>query len=339
MDREQTFAVGAVLVVGVALLSAVLAPGVLADPTSDEGPVRPGHVEVVGAAVSTGEVTGQRAELTLHATLRHRGNPTENVSVRFRAIDTESGLLAAEKRIQVGAMRNEGERAVPATLTVEREGGYRLEAVVYRNDTRIDSFARTVSGVSALTPAYAESNVSFTDDAVLDPVSVSVVETSDDRTTLELGGWLTAAGPSEGDDLSLTFVVRQAESNVVAARTTVEAGDIREGRSRMVTAQVSVPSEYNYYIDAVLTRDGVIIDTATGVVNLDPTETIDANRTEREVEFNAGEFAETGGTEAPERTPAEAMTEGEVRTEAPGFGPAVAVGALLAAVLLVRWRR
>lgn len=333
MDRERTLVGGAVLVVGIALLGAVVAPGVLADP-SDEGPIRPGDIAVVDAAVSTGEVTGQHAELTLHTTIRHRGNPTENVSVRFRAIDTDSGLLEAEKRVNVGTLRSDGEREVPATLTVARESGYRLEAVVYRNDTRVDSFARTVRGVSALTPGYADSNVSFTEDSVLEPVSVSVVEATEDRTTLELGGWLSAIGPNRGNDLTVTFVVRQAESNVVAARSTVDAGEIREGRSRMVTTELSVPSEYNYYIDAVLTRDGVIIDTATGVVNLDPTETIDANRTEREVEFDAGEFAET---ETPDREPR--ATQGQTVTETPGFGPVVAVAALLVAALLARWRR
>jgi PGF-CTERM protein len=336
MDRERILAGGAVLVVGVALLGALVGPGVLADP-GDEGPIRPGRVDVVdpAAAVSTGEITGQHAELTLHTPLRHYGNPTENVSVRYRAIDTDSGLLVDETRVQVGTMTGDGEREVRGTLTVPREGGYRLEATVYRNDSRVDGYSQSVRGVSALTPEYARSNVSFTEDAVLDPVSVSIVEAGEDRTTLELGGWLTAMGPSEGSDLSVTFIVRQAESNVVAERATVDAATLREGRSEMVTTEVSVPSEYNYYIDAVLTRDGVIIDTAAGVVNLDPTETIDRNQTERDVEFEAGDFDEEERTDRePER---ERRTE--TVTSTPGFGPVVAVLALLGAVLLARWRR
>lgn len=335
MDRERTLAGAAVLLVGIALLGAAVAPGVLADP-SDDGPIRPGAVNVVDSAVSTGDITGQRAELTLHTTIRHRGNPTENVSVRFRAVDTDSGLLVDETTTQVGDLRSDGEREVMGTLSVPREGGYRLEATVYRNDTRVDSLRREVRGVSALTPAYAESNVSFTEDAVLDPVSVSVVEASADQTTLRLGGWLTAEGPSDGADLSVTFIVRQAESNVVAARETVDSADLREGRSEMVTAEVTVPSEYNYYIDAVLVRDGVIVDTAPGVVNLDPTETIDANRTQQDVEFEAGDFADEEGTQEPEY---ERATEQGTVTETPGFGPVVAILALLGMALLARWRR
>jgi PGF-CTERM protein len=206
---------------------------------------------------------------------------------------------------------------------------------VYRNDTRVSGYSRTVRGVSALTPEYARSNVSFTEDAVLDPVSVSIVEAGEAQTTLELGGWLTAMGPSEGSDLSVTFIVRQAESNVVAERATVDAATLREGRSEMVTTEVTVPSDYNYYVDAVLTRDGVIIDTAAGVVNLDPTETIDRNQTEREVEFEAGDFDEE---EATDREPEQERAT-ETSTTTPGFGPAVAVVALLGAALLARWRR
>jgi PGF-CTERM protein len=331
MDSNRVLAGVAVVVVAVALLAAAVVPGAVTAP--DDDPIRPGPVRVVDADIATGEITGQTAELELFATLDHRGNTAENVTVLFEATDAESGLLEASEEVRVGDLTAEGERRVSTTLSVPRDGGYELEGVVYRNGTRVDEFTRQISGVEALTPAYAESNVSFVDDPVLQPVSVSIADAGEDRTTLELGGWLTAAGPSEADSLSVTFVLRQAESNVVAARTSVEAGGLREGRSEMVTTEVSVPSEYNYYVDAVLTRDGVIVDTAGGVVNLDPTETLERDQTQQEVEFDASDF-ESG--EAPADRPAE--TEATA-AQTPGFGPIVAVVALLSAGLLARRRR
>jgi len=331
MDNERALLGGAAVVVVAALLTAAVVPGAVAPP--DDDPVRPGPVRVVDADIATGEITGQTAELDLFATLDHRGNPAENVTVRFEATDAESGLLVAEDVVTAGDLTAEGERRVSTTLTVPREGGYELTGVVYRNGTRVDEFSRRVSGVEALTPPYAESNVSFVDDPVLEPVTVSIVDASEERTTLELGGWLTAVGPSEADSLSVTFVVRQAESNVVAARTSVDAGGLDEGRSETVTTEVSVPGEYNYYVDAILTRDGVIVDTAGGVVNLDPTETIDRDESRQEVEFNASDFDRDGG-------PPDRQTEtGETAAQTPGFGPAVAVVALLGAGLLARRRR
>lgn len=335
MSRHRTFIAGALVVLVVAAAIAVVVPGVLADPRSDS-PLRPGPVRVVEAPVSVGDVTGQRAALTLHTVLRHDGNPTEDVSVRFRAVDSDSGLLVASKTVDVGTLRGEGETQVNGTLSLAREGGYRLEAVVYRNESRIDNLAREVRGMDALTPAYAESTLSFVDDPVLDPVAVSVDRVENDRTTLTLGGWLTATGPSEASDLTVTFVVRQAESNLVAARTDVPAGTLRKGRTEMVETTVSVPSEYNYYVDAVLTRDGVVVDTATGVVNLDPTRTVSRNVTRENVEFSAGDFA--GGDDRSAATPSE-HRRGAVDAQSPGFGAGVAVVALVAAGLLARRRR
>ncbi|KPN31852.1 PGF-CTERM archaeal protein-sorting signal [Halolamina pelagica] len=331
MDNERALLGGAAVVVVAALLTAAVVPGAVAPP--DDDPVRPGPVRVVDADIATGEITGQTAELDLFATLEHRGNPAKNVTVRFEATDAESGLLVAEDVVTAGDLTADRERRVSTTLTVPREGGYELTGVVYRNGTRVDEFSRRVSGVGALTPPYAESNVSFVDDPVLEPVTVSIVDASEERTTLELGGWLTAVGPSEADSLSVTFVVRQAESNVVAARTSVDAGGLGEGRSETVTTEVSVPSEYNYYVDAILTRDGVIVDTAGGVVNLDPTETIDRDERRQEVEFNASDFDRDG------RRPDQATETGETAAQTPGFGPAVAVIALLGAGLLARRRR
>ena len=333
MDSQQVLAVGAAVVVVGALLAAVAVPGAVADP-GDEGPLRPGPVDVVDADIATEEVTGQTADLRLYATLSHRGNPAENVTVLFKATDAESGLLEAEREVAVGDLTAEGERRVSTVLSVPREGGYELEGIVYRNGSRVDQFSRQVSGVEALTPAYATSNVSFVDDPVLEPVTVSITDAGEERTTLELGSWLTATGPSESDSLSVTFVVRQAESNVVAARETVEAGGLREGRSETVTAEVSVPSEYNYYVDAVLSRDGVIVDTAGGVVNLDPTETVERDQTREEVEFDASDFErEDTPPDRPEGT------TGGTAASAPGFGPVVAAVALLGAGLLARRRR
>lgn len=333
MDREKALAVGAVLVVVGALLAAVAVPAAVTDP-GDDGPLRSGPVSVVDSDIATAGITGQTADLQLYATLDHRGNPAENVTVLFKATNAESGLLEAEREVEVGDLTADSERRVSTTLTVPREGSYRLEGIVYRNGSRVDKFSRQVRGVEALTPEYARSNVSFVEDPVLEPVSVSIQTAEENRTALELGGWLTATGPSETDSLSVTFILRQAESNVVAARTRVDAGGLREGRSETVTADVSVPSGYNYYVDAVLTRDGVIIDTAGGVVNLDPTETLARNQTQQDVEFDAGDFDDDASTDRPRRT-----ESGQTETAAPGFGPVVAVLALLGAGLLARRRQ
>ncbi|MFB6194726.1 MAG: PGF-CTERM sorting domain-containing protein [Haloplanus sp.] len=339
MRRERTLAAAAAVVATVAVVTAALVPGAIADPT-DEGPVRPGPVELVELPISQTEVTGATVTLRVKARLAHRGNPTPNVTVRFRAVDADSGLVATTRTVEVGDVTGDKEVTATTNLTVEREGGYRIEAVVYGAGERMSTGTRTVSNLGALTPPYARSPVRFTDRTALPPVSVSVAAVRDGRATLNVSASLINGGNEPVGDLRVTVVLRQAESNLVAARRTVDVGRIRPGRVAGPSVTVTVPNGYNYYVDARLVRDGVVIDTARGVANLDPQRTISANRTTEDVDLDVSDFTPEGGKGAPERPRA---TDGPVTGGAgPGFGAPAALAGLLALATLAlagRWKR
>ncbi|MEA1930775.1 MAG: PGF-CTERM sorting domain-containing protein [Euryarchaeota archaeon] len=330
MNLEKTVVAAAIVVVVASGVAAVAVPDALADPTDD---LRPGNLDIEEVPISPGAVTGETATLGVEARLSHFGNPTENVTVLFRATDSESNLVATERRVDVGLLEGDRETPVRANLTVDREGGYRIETIVFRDGERVDVATRSVSGLEALTPAYAESNVEFADTGAVQPVSVAIGSADDSEVRLDLSGALTNEGDAQTSDLEVTFTARQAESNVVADRVTVPVGDIRAGRTATVDAEVSVPNEYNYYVDAVLWRDGVHVDSAQSVANLNPSERISADETEEEVAFEASDFESEPGEET-------ARDRGEANTseETPGFGLAVGLVALLATALLARRR-
>ena len=331
MSRERRLAAGAAVVALAALLGVAAVPGVLADPSVDD-PVRPGPVGIAESpAISPGEVDGSTAELTLSTRIGHSGNPTDNVSVRFRAYDAESGLLAAESTVELDELRGDGSVPVNTTLSVPREGGYVVETVVFRDGRVVDRDRTEVSGLAAL-----GTEIRFSDRDAVPPLAVSVdaVDERRNRTTLSVAASLTNTGQEASDDLRLEVILRQADSNLVAARESTTVGGIGPGRTADATTALSVPSGYNYHVDAAVYRDGVLVDTARSVANLDPTETIAANETTREVEFEVGDFA--GGDDADDR-PTEMEAEATVtETNAPGFGPAVAAAALVVATLLAR---
>lgn len=338
MPSERQLVAAAATVAVVSAAAVVLVPGALASPT-DDGPVRPGPVQLVDVAIAENGVTGEAATLTVESRLEHRGPPSPNVTVVVRAVDAGSGLLTAERTVEVGRLTGDRERAVRTNLTVPREGGYRVETTVYVDERRVDAGRRTVQGLSALTPPRAQSTVAFADRGTVPPLSVSVASTDGDRTTLAVTSSLENAGDDPVEDLSVRVVVRQAESNVVAADRTVEAGRVRPGRVGSTAVEVTVPAELNYRVDAVLLRDGVVIDTAATAVSLDPTRTVDADTTEQEVQFEASQF--TRGDPGRERgRPPEATERGATASGAPGFGalaPLVAALAL-AALALARSR-
>lgn len=335
--RTALLAAAAALLVATAV-GAVAAPGAISDPRETNEP--PGRIDIAGATVSPGEVRGETAELRLGTDLRHRGSAVENVTVRHRAIGAESGLLVDETTVDVGDVDFDGERTVNGSVTVEREGGYRIETVVFADGQRREERTTRVAGVAALTPDYADTLVGFTDGSVWPTVAVSVVEADNETATLSASVSVTNRGDEPSDDVDLRLYLRQAESNVIAAEATETVGTVRPGRTDTVTATVEVPAGYNYYVDAALFDDDVLVDETRGVANLNPRETITANETVRDVQFSVEDFErgdDAGGVGGDGADGARDRDASDDST--PGFGPLVALVALVVATLTARRRR
>ncbi|RLM72375.1 PGF-CTERM sorting domain-containing protein [Halorubrum sp. Atlit-26R] len=338
MDTRTALLAAAAALLVASAVGAVVAPGAISDPRATDEP--PGDIRVAGATVAPGDVRGETAELRLGTDLRHRGSPVENVTVRHRAIGAESGLLVDETTVDVGDVDFDGERTVNGTVTVEREGGYRIETVVFADGQRREQQTTRVAGVAALTPDYADTQVGFTDGSVWPTVAVSVVEADNETATLSASVSVTNRGDEPSDDVDLRLYLRQAESNVIAADATETVGTVRPGRTDTVTATVEVPAGYNYYVDAALFDDDVLVDETQGVANLNPRETISANETVRDVEFSVEDFERDDvGGEGGDGADGAPRGDGATDGSTPGFGPLVALVALVVAALTARRRR
>jgi len=336
VNRERTLAALAAVVVVGSVVFAVAVPGALAE-RSDES-VRESYLALQEPRVSTGVVGGETAELSLDIRLGHRGGTARNVTIEVQAVDTDTGLVETTERKRLGNVSGNREIATRVNVSVERQGGYRLDIRVYEDGDRIATGRTTVRGVESLVPDYARTSIEFhrfeSGGADLPVISYSPSQTGNNRTTLETQTWLTNRGDEPAGGLELVVRARQVESNLIADRETVEIGDIGPGRTATPTVELEVPSNYNYYLDAILYRDGVIVGTATSPAMLDPSRPVPENTTREEVDFDAGEF--TGETPTPPRdadTPAATVSQG------PGFGAVAAIVALLAVGALAARRR
>jgi PGF-CTERM protein len=329
MNRQRVLVAGAVAVAVVAVVGAAVLPGAIATPRDER--TDPGRVSVADVTLRPTAVGGSTVDLAVGVSLQHYGNPTENVSVRVRAVDSTTGFLAAERRVTVGTLSGEGVTEANASLDVERENGYRIEVTVFHGDRPMDRARATVAGLDSLPPEYARTNVTFVDEPALPAVSTAVADVGDNETTLRVTSTLTNSGSSGSQDLELTVVLRQAESNLVASRTRTGVPAIRPGRTASVDTTVTVPAGYNYYVDVVLWKDDVLVDSARGVVNLDPTRTISVDERRERVNISVGDFEQQEPprpTEAPEGT----------SSSGPGFTAVVALAALLVAALAAHRR-
>lgn len=335
MAREALLVAGAVVVLGATVLVAILVPGSLAQPGED---VQSSRISIADTSLAAGAVRGETATLGVTTYLRHSGGPAENVTVVYRAVDTDTGLVATTVRRDIGAIRTDGELTVTGNLSVERQGGYRIETLVYEDDQRVETGRTTVNGVGTLQPEYARSPVKFHSFETLDlpAVQYSISEVRDNRTTLSVTTLLTNEGDVTSGELRVVVMARQSDSNILADRAATQVSPMEPGRTATPSTELTVASGYNYYLDALLYKDGVIVGAAQSAANLHPTETIEANQTRQSVGLNVEDF-ERSESGAADRS---ADARGTALQGSPGFGVPVVLGAialLAAGGLTRRW--
>lgn len=312
--------------VGTVALAAFV-PGFVAEPDADEPPAR---LDVTETTLETGEITGETVTFDVTAFVTHRGGPAENVTVAVRAVDG-SGVLAASETTESTTLEGGGERRMPVSITVPREGNYEVRTVLYVDGERADVARASVDGVGALTPPYADSSVAFAQLGQGPAVEYTIDAVDSGTATLGIRSYLTNAGDDPEDGIRIEVTARHAEAGVVADRTGADVGSIPPGRTASVDASVAVPDESNYYLDVTLWRDEVVLDSTRSAANLDPQRTVAVEERTEDVRFDAGEFETERAPQRPEPDAADAESQ-------PGFGAAAAIAALIVGAVAARGR-
>jgi len=341
--RAETVLAGAIVVVVVASLAvAVAVPGALAGAEEE-----PGYARLSEVTVAEGEVAPETVTLSVTGFLDHRGGTSENLSVRVRATHLETGMHATTEAVDVAPVSGDTTVEVPVNVTVPREGGYRIQVLLYSDGQPRGELRREVVGVGALQPPAARSSVQFhrfdrrVGNDTLPSVQTEIEDAGgDDGTvTLNVSAYLTNDGGDETGDLSVQFVLRQAESGIVADRVRVPLGAVPAQHTVAPGARVTVPDGYNYYVDAILWRGGVVVDSARGVANLDPDESIRVNRSGEDGGLQVEDFERDDGDTGAGDAPARGQTPTPVGTSTPGLGVGAALGALALAAAALAARR
>ncbi|AWB26628.1 DUF7490 domain-containing protein [Halococcoides cellulosivorans] len=325
MKRERYLAAGVAGLCVLALVALLVVPGAIAEETEPSS-----YLSITEVGVDPVEASGNAATFSFPVAVSHGGGPAENVTARVRAIDDASGLIAAETTIAIDNVTGDRERTARPTLTVERSGDYTVTVVLYENGQRVGRESTQLRNVEGLSP----SPIAFKRfDSGVQTIETSIGSTGGDRTSFDVGVRLWNTGTESAGDVSVELVARQSDSNVVADRTTVTVDTIDSGVAVRPTGRLEVPSGYAYRIDAIISHEGVVVSSATSVVDLDPERELSNDTTFEDVEFEAEEFVRDGGTDGSDEMIEETSTE-----EGPGFGVLAALAALLATAVAMRLR-
>jgi len=211
MDTRTALLAAAAALLLAGAVGAVAAPDAIVDPR--EADERPGDVRIVDTVVSPGEVRGETAELRLESTSDTEVRPSRTSrSATARSAPTRD-CSSTRRRSMSAPSTAAGERTINGSVDVEREGGYRIETVVFAADgERRASQTTRVGGVAALTPDYADSRVGFTESNVWPTVAVSVSEADNQTATLSVSLSVTNRGDAVSEPLDLRVLLRRSRT-------------------------------------------------------------------------------------------------------------------------------
>lgn len=296
----------------------------------------PSYLNIREVDVKPIEVTSSFADINITAYISHSGSKTNNASMLVRAIDSNTGLLNSQEWSPISDVDLEKTLIVSRDLKIERNGNYDLKILLFDNDTISDSGTVNIRGINILTPQSKKSGI------IANNIDFFVSGTSAGKVDIKPEIYLENTGPEVSENLKLIVKAREADSNLLADRTTTETGSIKSEKTAIKEVQLNVPDEYNYMIVVELWKDDALINTWEKPVLLAPTKTVPKGNQEKKINIEVSKFvreSNQGIAPVPGVTPAMtayAPTPTYTIPKEPGFEIIGAIIVLLAALLYRR---
>ena len=313
------------------------------------GGLEPGRpfLTIAGVDISAYAESVNRAILNVSVCIDNSGDAySGEVEVEVKAYDAETNLLVATNRTKVGKIAPKKSEYTFCLLSLPKEGGYRIEVVVFENGKGILRAERKIYGLETLEPpGTAKISLRELDFMVASVESVGGKEYAKINTTLfidNLGGDVSG--------LKALVKARDNETRLIADRKWVELGTLKCGTTSLRYATLTVPNRRDYIVEVQVFQHGRIIKESSGMVLLSPfaNRTIVLEAQEKRVEispsFKISDFIPLEKGRMPYATPIpKPLIPKPERAPAPpaqpGFETLFALSALILTAILGKARK
>lgn len=260
------------------------------------------------------------------------------VDVLIKAYDADTNLLVASNKTKVGKIGGRETKSANTYLKLPKEGGYRLQIVVFEDGKGILRGERKIYGLSRLEPpSVAKISVRELD------FFVEAVEVESGRgkekeyATVNTTLYIDNLGKDVGG-LRALIKARDNETRLIADRGWEDLGVLKEGTTSLHYAELRVLNGRDYIFEIQIWQSERIIKESTGTVLLSPfvNRTVVVEAKEKTVEISPTvEITDFIPPSAPVPKPYPTPAP-----KAPGFETLSAAFALfITFVLLVKKRR
>ncbi len=263
------------------------------------------------------------------------------IEVLVKAYDADTNLLVTSTKTKVGEICGRETKSGSTYLKLPKEGGYRLQIVVFEDDKGIQRAETEIYGLARLEPPSTAKIAIREIDFFVDSVEV---EGEKEYAIINTTLYVDNLG-EDVSDLDVLIKARDNETRLIADRRWEALGVLKEGTTSLHYTELKVLNGRDYIFEVQVWQSERVIKESSGMVLLSPfaNKTVVLGAKDKTVEISPeikisdfirppGRYEEEG-YKAPRPTPMPA-------TAAPGFEVLPAAFALLIAfVLLLKKRR
>jgi hypothetical protein len=223
------------------------------------------RLRIADIDISPESVTSTEVALNVTAYVENRGDDCSgDVKLLLKAFDSSSGLLADQTTTPAGTIQKERTKPVSQSINVKREGGYRIDAVLFEDEEIVDKKTVKIYGIGDLDPNIYDIGVRVQE------MDFLVKNVTDFRVTIGVDVYLTNEGGFTSEDLSMLIKARESDAGLLADKIWTSTGTIESGTTVIRSCDIAVPDNYNYIVEVLIWKNDTIVERGEGVVQLNP---------------------------------------------------------------------
>ena len=285
------------------------------------------RLRVTDIDISPERVTSTSVLLNVTTYVENYGNEgSGEAKLLLKAFDSASGLLVGETTTTAGSIDKSKTLPVSQLINVEREGGYRIDVVLFEDEKRLRQRSVSIYGIGDLTPNINDIGIRIQEmDFLVENVTGS-------RVAIGVDLYLTNEGDFTSEDLPMLIKAREVDAGLLADKVWISTGSIEKEKTIIKSCEIAVPDGYNYIVEALIWRNDTIVERGEGVVQLNPKRTIPKDEEIVSSDIRVEDFM-------PEPEEREYMETG-AKKKVPGFTSAMTgIAVMIAIFMLIRIRR
>jgi hypothetical protein len=269
---------------------------------------------------------------------RYNGNTAKNSTLLLKAYSTGSGLLVAQKEVNLGVLKKGETKPVSLTVDLPKNGGYDLRSVLFEENSQKSNGEIKIYNLEALLADSQEIGLQ------IPTIDFKVNQVEGGKVSIESDIYLTNEGNENSKDFRMLVKVREMDAGLLADKVWTQTGEIQPEATVIRSVNLTIPDQYNYIVEVLIWNNDIIVKSGVGYVQLNPGVRIQDKNTTETRKIQTSDFENSTLTEKSQSADSDQLAVPEAigsapRSSNPTPGFSLSLSLILICLIVILRRR